>query len=252
MCSQTPAHPEKAIQPGDAPDIRETGAPIDGVPQVSTRRLFLQLQIFDGCSQPQELIEPIKASGLEVVLYRDLNHPGGVGLLFMTENPGDLVTEVASLLTSQPFVSLRRKPELTMTGRTYSSGREPNLEDWLLVKPRRNVLNPEFPWAIWYPLRRKPEFYLLSKPDQGKILGEHAMIGRSYAGAGYAYDIRLACFGLDQYDNEFVIGLVGPELYPLSRLVQEMRKTQQTAKYIASLGPFFVGKVYWQSPFNET
>ena len=76
------------------------------------------------------------------------------------------------------------------------------------------------------------------------------MMGRAYAEAGYANDIRLACFGLDQHDNEFMIGLVGAELYPLSRLVQDMRKTQQTAKYIDSLGPFFVGQVCWQSPMQ--
>ena len=69
------------------------------------------------------------------------------------------------------------------------------------------------------------------------------MLGRSYAAEGYASDIRLACFGLDTNDNEFVIGLVGPELYPLSRLIQDMRKTEQTAQYIESLGPFFIGKV---------
>ena len=137
-----------------------------------------------------------------------------------------------------------------MTGRTYSSGYEPDLEDWLLVKPRRNALNPELSWAIWYPLRRRPEFYQLPKTDQGKILMEHAIIGRTYAEAGYAHDIRLACFGLDQHDNDFVIGLVGADLYPLSHLVQKMRKTQQTAKYIESLGPFFVGKVCWQSPLK--
>ena len=68
------------------------------------------------------------------------------------------------------------------------------------------------------------------------------MIGRAYAQAGYAQDIRLACFGLDPHDNEFVIGLVGPDLYPLSRLVQDMRKTQQTAKYIESLGTIFCGQ----------
>ncbi len=139
-----------------------------------------------------------------------------------------------------------------MTGRTYSTGRETELEDWLLWKPRRNALNPEWTWAIWYPLRRKPEFELLSKQEQGKILMEHAMIGRNFAQAGYAADIRLACHGLDQNDNEFVLGLVGPELYPLSRLVQEMRKTQQTAKYIQSLGPFFVGKAIWQSPVKAS
>ena len=130
-----------------------------------------------------------------------------------------------------------------MIGRTYSSGREPDLKEWLIDKPRRNVLNSDYPWAIWYPLRRKSEFYQLEPRDRGRILGEHAMLGRSYAAGGHASDIRLACFGLDRNDNEFVIGLVGAELYPLSRLIQDMRKTEQTTKYIESLGPFFVGKV---------
>ncbi len=248
MRPQSSTHAEKGSQSPDTLDLCESGAPIDGVPQVSTRRLFVQLQAFDGCVQPQELVGPLEASGLEIALYQDVHDPSGIGLLFMTENPSNLVTEFGSLLRRQPFASLRRKPEFTMIGRTYSSGREPNLEDWLLIKPRRNILNPECSWVIWYPLRRKPEFYLLPKSDQGKILGEHAMIGRAYAQAGHAQDIRLACFGLDRHDNEFVIGLVGPELHPLSRLVQDMRKTQQTAKYIESLGPFFVGKVCWQKP----
>ena len=42
---------------------------------------------------------------------------------------------------------------------------------------------------------------------------------------------------------EFVIGLVGKELHPLSHLVQTMRKTRQTAEFIAKMGPFFVGRV---------
>ena len=103
---------------------------------------------------------------------------------------------------------------------------------------------------MWYPLRRKPEFELLPKSEQDKILWEHALIGRNYGQAGYASDIRLACHGLDKNDNEFVIGLVGPKLHPLSKLVEEMRKTQQTARYIQSLGPFFVGRVFWQYPFS--
>jgi len=64
--------------------------------------------------------------------------------------------------------------------------------------------------------------------------------------------VRLACHGLDTNDNEFVIGLLGPQLHPLSRLIQDMRKSQQTAKYIQSLGPFFIGRVHWRSiaPFS--
>jgi chlorite dismutase len=59
--------------------------------------------------------------------------------------------------------------------------------------------------------------------------------------------VRLACFGLDQHDNDFVIGLIGSELYPLSACVQQMRKTRQTSTYIERMGPFFVGKALWQS-----
>jgi chlorite dismutase len=100
---------------------------------------------------------------------------------------------------------------------------------------------------VWYPLRRKPEFALLSREEQGKILAEHAKIGMAFGQAGFAADIRLACYGLDPSDNEFVLGLIGPQLHPLSLLVQEMRKSQQTAKYIDSMGPFFVGRRLWKS-----
>jgi len=44
-----------------------------------------------------------------------------------------------------------------------------------------------------------------------------------------------------------VIGLIGKELYPLSALVQTMRKTQQTSLYLERLGPFFVGRAMWQA-----
>ena len=225
-------------------DLKEIGAPIDGEPQVSDRRLFFQLHVFEDCSDTYRTIEALKKSSLNAVLYDDLNNPTGIGVLFITEDPAVLTTAVRDLLAGlQHAAKLSYRPEMTMVGRTYASGREPNLEEWLLNRPLQNALNPEFPWAIWYPLRRNPEFYRLEDRERGRILGEHAMLGRSYAAGGYASDIRLACFGLDTNDNEFVIGLVGAELYPLSRLIQDMRQTEQTTKYIESLGPFFVGKV---------
>lgn len=231
-------------QPHEPIDIRETGAPIDGEPQFSDRRLFFQLHVFEDCSDPERMTKTLEQSSLNAVLYDDLNHPTGMGVLLVAENPEALMTASrALLLKTQETPDFSYRPEMTMLGRTYSSRREPNLEEWLIKRPLQNVLNPNFPWAIWYPLRRKPEFYRLERREQGRILGEHAMLGRSYAGGGHASDIRLACFGLDTNDNEFVIGLVGPELYPLSRLIQDMRRTEQTTKYIESLGPFFVGKV---------
>ena len=235
---------QKRPAPPESIDIRETGAPIDGEPQISNRRLFFQLHVFEGCSDPQRITEMLEDSRLNAVLYDDLNHPTGIGVLFAAETPAALLTESRTLLLkAQEMPDLCYRSEMTMIGRTYSSGREPDLEEWLINKPLQNALNPTCPWAIWYPLRRKPEFYRLERREQGRILGEHAMLGRSYAAGGYASDIRLACFGLDTNDNEFVIGLVGSELYPLSRLIQDMRRTEQTTQYIESLGPFFVGKV---------
>ena len=231
-------------QPHEPIDVRETGAPIDGEPQFSDRRLFFQLHVFEGCSDPELITKTLEQSSLNAVLYDDLNCPTGIGVLLAAENPSALMTESRALLLKlREIPDLLYRSEMTMLGRTYSSGREPNLEEWLINKPLQNALNPNLPWAIWYPLRRKPEFYRLERREQGRILGEHAMLGRSYADGGHASDIRLACFGLDTNDNEFVIGLVGPELYPLSRLIQDMRRTEQTTKYIESLGPFFVGKV---------
>ena len=238
-------------QPHEPIDLRETGAPIDGEPQFSDRRLFFQLHVFEECSDPEPITQTLEQSRLNAVLYDDLNHPTGMGVLLVAENPAALMAASrALLLKTQETPDFSYRPEMTMLGRTYSSGREPNLEEWLLNKPLQNVLNPNFPWAIWYPLRRKPDFYRLEHRERGRILGEHAMLGRSYAAGGHASDIRLACFGLDTNDNEFVIGLVGPELYPLSRLIQDMRQTEQTTKYIESLGPFFVGKVRAQF-FND-
>ncbi len=239
------------LYPSDIRDIREKGALRKGILQTSTRRLYLQLQVFGGCKDTAALVAATQESGLESVIYADVNDPFGVALLTIVEDPEIFVTKARDFIINSPFSDLTQKPDLTMIGRSYSSGREADLEDWLLEKPRRNALNPNLPWAMWYPLRRKSEFNLLSPAEQGPILMEHAMIGRAYGSAGYAQDIRLACYGLDRNDNEFVLGLVSTDLYPLSRIVQEMRKTQQTAKHMASLGPFFIGKTLWQSPLKK-
>ena len=77
------------------------------------------------------------------------------------------------------------------------------------------------------------------------------MVGRGYGERGLAVDIRLECHGLDRDDNEFVIGLIGPELYPLSKLIKDMRATVQTSEYIKEMGPFFVGRVIYQAPVPD-
>src|SRR6266545_4680014 len=169
-------------------DVAERGA--NG--QSSHRRLFMQLQAFGGCPEPKLLAGALERSQIDAVLYADLQNPRGVGVLSFSEDPAFFVTRLREVLGAEPFASLAHKPALAMIGRSYASGYEQDLEDWLLRRPRRTVL--------------------------------------------------------DSHDNDFLIGLVGKDLQPLSHLVQAMRKTAQTSEYMASLGPFFVGHVLWQSP----
>lgn len=233
---------------GGSPEVKVDVAERGANGQISNRRLFMQLQVYGGCPEPKALAASLEQSQIEAVLYADLGDPRGVGVLTFAEDPAFLATRVREVLAAEPFGSLTHKPALTMMGRSYASGFEPDLEDWLLRRPRRTVLNPAWPWAVWYPLRRTGAFAKLSAQEQGTILREHGTIGRAYGDTDLAHDIRLACHGLDQNDNDFLIGLVGRELQPLSHLVQTMRRTAQTSEYMASLGPFFVGHVLWQSP----
>jgi chlorite dismutase len=139
-----------------------------------------------------------------------------------------------------------------MFGRTYALGYEADLEDTLFGRPMRTALNRDWPWAIWYPLRRKGAFEQLLADQQREVLMEHGRIGMGFSRADYAHDIRLACHGLEPRDNDFVVGLMGKQLHPLSAIVQTMRGTTQTSLYIDRLGPFFVGRAIWQAELPET
>ena len=231
----------------EPPDISEKGGMRNGQPQRSDERLFMQFLAFGGCSDSKPLTAALAGSGLPGVLYEDVNDPHGVGLLTFSTEPAMFVERVRPLLNAAPFSSLAQKPEFTMLGRTYAIGYEPDLKETLLDRPRRTVLNPAWPWSVWYPLRRSGRFAQLPPEEQRVILAEHGAIGMSFGAGDYAHDIRLACHGLDKHDNDFIVGLIGKDLYPLSKIVETMRKTQQTALYLERLGPFFVGRAVWQS-----
>jgi hypothetical protein len=236
----------------EAPDLSEKGGLRDGQPQRSDERLFMQLFAFGGCSRPTDVIRQVSDAGLDGVVYEDLNDPRGIALLTLSRDPNVFLDRVRPLLNAGPLSTLTLRPELTMFGRTYSLGYEPDLHSALFERPRNTALNPAWPWAIWYPLRRNGRFAQLSAEEQRGILAEHGEIGMRFGAADYAHDIRLACHGLDRDDNDFVIGLIGRELFPLSAVVQAMRKTQQTSLYIDRLGPFFVGRAVWQAPAGSS
>ncbi len=231
----------------EPPDISEKGGMKDGQPQRSNVRLFMQFMAFGGCADTAPLGDTLARAKISGVLYEDVNDPRGAGLLTFNEDPDFFLDRVRPVLNGPGFSTLIQKKEYTMLGRTYAIGYEPDLPEILLHRPRRTVLNPEWKWALWYPLRRSGRFAQLPAEEQRVILAEHGAIGMSFGAGDYAHDIRLACHGLDKDDNDFVVGLVGKDLYPLSAIVQMMRKTQQTSLYLERLGPFFVGRAVWQS-----
>ncbi|HEU5264968.1 MAG TPA: chlorite dismutase family protein [Gaiellaceae bacterium] len=231
----------------DGVDVAEHGRSAEGETTSLDRRLYMQLHAFGGARETGRLAVALEAAGVVGTLYDDVNDPTGVALLTVSERPETFVSELRGFLQSPPFAELELKPELTMLGRTYAIGHEQDLEETLVERPRRRVLDPALKWAIWYPLRRAGSFEQLSRTEQNAVLMEHGGVGASFGRAGLGYDIRLACHGLDKRDNDFVVGLLGPELHPLSIIIQRMRKTKQTSLHLERLGPFFVGRVAWQS-----
>ena len=242
--------PEEAKQPGLPPvDVKEYGGKRDGSRQSMDRRLFMQLLVFDappgqvGDDVGRRVAEHCTRQGVPAVVYADAMSPTGVGLLTWSEDPAYFVRVVRPIFSHEGIAQVTQRLPYSMLGRTYATGHEPDLEWCLLRRSIENVMNESLRWHVWYPLRRNAAFARLDPHEQSQILREHAQIGMAYGAQELAHDVRLASYGLDGGDNEFVIGLVGRELHPLSHLVQAMRKTRQTSEFIDKMGPFFIGYV---------
>jgi hypothetical protein len=232
-------------------DVREWGGKKEGERQVLDRRMFFQLTVWSAedakADEREALCARLKKDHIPSVVYDDANAPARIGVLSWSEHPEDFATRLAKALRDELVGrGWKQCHEYTMLARTYSLGHEPDLEHALLRRPVEYVQLEGWDWGVWYPLRRHGAFEKLEKHDQGIILKEHAMIGMAYGKKGLAHDVRLACHGLDAGDNEFVIGLIGQDLYPLSHIVQSMRHTRQTSEFIAKMGPFFVGRVIFR------
>ncbi len=226
------------------PIIAERGA--EGAK--SDRRLFMQFMAFTGVVDTAKAVDTLQQVGIDGALYEDLHDPAGLALVTFSEDPDYFLADVRRLLNGEPFFRFTIRDDLVLLGRTYAIGYERDLDDVLIDRPKRTLLNGDWPWAVWYPVRRSGAFAQLPPGEQRNMLREHGSIGRAFGEADLAHDIRLACHGLDRHDNDFVIGLVGRELAPLSRIVETMRSTKQTSQYLDRLGPFFVGKKVWQRP----
>jgi len=142
----------------EPPDLSEKGGMKDGQPQRSNDRLFMQFLAFGGSADAAPLADALARAKITGVLYEDVNDPRGIGLLTFSEDPDFFLDRVRPVLNGPGFATLLQKPEYTMLGRTYSIGYEPDLQETLLRRPQRTVLNPAWKWAVWYPLRRSGKF----------------------------------------------------------------------------------------------
>ena len=233
----------------DILDLSEKGMK-DGKQISLDTRLFIKFTAFSNCKDNEmlkDITRTFKRSDVSAVIYQDLNDPSGIGIINWYRNEHIRLgsNSLRKIFQSKSFSQLNHKPEFDMLGRTYSIGYEQDLEETLLARPLRKILDKNNEFGIWYPLRRKKGFYVLPEAKQKKILGEHGSLAKRYGHDNLATDIRLACHGLDKNDNDFVIGLLGSHIHPLSAVVEEMRTTEQTSQYLESLGPFFVGKSIW-------
>ena len=212
-----PTPPEPQDQPIERPpapkppDLRERG----GGGKTSDRRLFMQLLVFTHCPHTRGLIDAAQAAGLDAVVYESLHDPRGAGLLTWGEDPAEFAGKLRTVLRGEALAKAELLREMTMLGRTYTIGYEPDLDEVLLRRPVRHATNPDWPWAVWYPLRRSGAFARLPRDEQMPILKEHGTIGFGFGAGDFAHDIRLASHGLDTHDNDFTIGLVGKDLAPL-------------------------------------
>lgn len=244
--------PSEDRQPGlPTIDTSEYGGKKDGERQSMDKRLFMQLLVFDapGAAHAvaETVLQELRTRKIPGVVYADAALPTGYALLTWSQDPSHFVRAVRPIFAAEGLHQVTFRPEFGMMGRTYSTGHEPELAFALLERPINNVQNEAYPWHVWYPLRRTGSFTRLEPIDQSHILREHASLGMAYGQQDLAHDVRLASHGLDAHDNEFILGLVGKELHPLSHLVQAMRKTRQTSEFIAQMGPFFVGHVVGRS-----
>ena len=217
-----PEKPRGHVEELPRVDVSERGGKnAEGEAQVSNRRLFMQLLVFECAENPEQkaaaLAEKL-AGNVGGVTYADTNNPNAIGLLTYGVDPSVFVSKVRPAIHA--VGGLTPRPELTMLGRTYALGHEQDLDFWLVQRSQDVVQDESSTWHVWYPLRRTGAFAKLEGREQSAILREHAIIGRAYGAQNLAHDVRLACYGLDAHDNEFVIGLIGSELHPLSHVVQ--------------------------------
>jgi peroxiredoxin len=142
------------------------------------------------------------------------------------------------------------------TGKTYAAlsekGVTPHSEEWnagieeVLQRQREAMaprLFPDIPparYVCFYPMDRKrgeqKNWYMQPMADRARMMHEHGMVGRRYA--GQVRQIITGSIGFD--DWEWGVDLFADDSLVFKKLIYEMRFDEVSAVY-AAFGAFFVG-----------
>ena len=205
------------------------------------------------------------SDGRQTALYSLLGHKGDLMFVHFRrsfEELGQAERELARLRLSdflEPAHSYLSIIELGLyesTSKVYgglaAKGIQPNSDEWkkeieeVLDRQRQAMaprLWPEIPGAkylCFYPMDRKRgeavNWYTETMADRQRMMHEHGMVGRRYAG-----EVRQIITGSIGFDDwEWGVDLFADEPLVFKKLIYEMRFDQVSAVY-ALFGSFFVG-----------
>ena len=109
----------------------------------------------------------------------------------------------------------------------------------------RGRLYPELPrsqYICFYPMDKKRDgddnWYMLEMDKRKKLMYDHGMIGRSYAGK--IKQIISGSVGFDDY--EWGVTLFSDDVLQFKKIIYEMRFDEVSARY-ADFGSFFIGTI---------
>jgi chlorite dismutase len=198
-------------------------------------------------------------------MYSLLGHKGDLMFVHFRNNFAELQQAelaLAKLRLSdylEPTTSYLSVVELGLyesTQKVYSSlaerGVEPFSEDWNTaieetLQRQREAMKvrlwpeiPDAPYVCFYPMdRRRGEhknWYQETMADRARMMHEHGMIGRRYAG-----DVRQIITGSIGFDDwEWGVDLFAEDPLVFKRLIYEMRFDEVSAVY-ALFGTFYIG-----------
>lgn len=108
------------------------------------------------------------------------------------------------------------------------------------TQKRLKPILPKYEHISFYPMSRKRDgkdnWYTLEKEERGKLLYEHSLTGRKYAGK--VKQIITGSIGFDKW--EWGVTLFAHDALQLKKIVYEMRFDTATSRY-GEFGEFFVG-----------